>query len=715
MSPEQARGEDLDPRTDLFSFGAVLYEMATGQRAFSGNTPAVIFHAILGERPAPPLQLNPELPMELERIINRLMEKDRDLRYQSAADLRSELKRLKRDIDSGRSPVEAGLVSPLIPTLAVPTAAGHPGVPLRRWRFAVGGGAALIVAAVLAFLFRPTRWPPRVTGSTQLTHDGRPKNTGGSFVTDGARLYLSEFVADHGVLAQVSTAGGEVFLIPATFQNAWLEDISPQHTELLVRNVDFWIDPGGFSPTLGGSGHSPSGALWAVSTLGGSPRRLGNIEGRAAAWSPDGKSIVYATEQTLSLASGDGSGPRRLVSLPGDAWWIRWSPDGTRLRFTLRDTESSSNSLWEVSADGTRPHPLLSGWNSPPAECCGNWTADGKYYVFQSTRSNVSNVWALGENGGLLGRASHEPFQLTSGTTSIQLPLPSRDGKKLFVVGGDVRGELVAYDAKSRRWLPYLSGLSAEGVSFSRDGEWVAYVTFPEGALWRSKPDGSERMQLTYLPSRAYQPWWSPDGKQIAFMGIGSDRHWRIYLVSAQGGSAEQVTSGGNDQTDPSWSPDGKTLAFGDQDPQDSNKRSIRLLDLKTRNVTELAGSGGICCPRWSSEGRYMAGINFSPQSLMLFDFKTQKWQRLAQETINFVMWSRDGKTLYFDTFLQSNPAFFRVRMSDFKVEHLLPLGSLRRANGIFGPWAGLTFDDSPLTLRDVGAQDIYALDVDLP
>ena len=114
MSPEQARGENVDSRTDLFSFGAVLYEMATGERAFAGNTTAVIFHAILAEAPIPPLKLNPELPPELERIVNRLLEKDRDLRYQSAADLRSELKRLKRDTDSGRSTVGATL--PLTPS-----------------------------------------------------------------------------------------------------------------------------------------------------------------------------------------------------------------------------------------------------------------------------------------------------------------------------------------------------------------------------------------------------------------------------------------------------------------------------------------------------------------------------------------------------------------------------------------------------------------------
>jgi serine/threonine protein kinase len=192
MSPEQARGENVDWHTDLFSFGAVLYEMATGQRAFSGNTTAVIFHAILAEAPSPPLEVNPELPTELERIINRLLEKDRDLRYQSAADLRSELKRLKRDTDSDPSPVGARL--PLTPSpspsggrgeeevwrgLPSPSARGEPrssevfpspsgrgwsrgagpGEDMRRWRFAVGG-MALVVLGVLAFLFRPTLPPP---------------------------------------------------------------------------------------------------------------------------------------------------------------------------------------------------------------------------------------------------------------------------------------------------------------------------------------------------------------------------------------------------------------------------------------------------------------------------------------------------------------------------------------------------------------------------
>ena len=560
-------------------------------------------------------------------------------------------------------------------------------------------GAIAIAAAILLYLFTRPLPSPKVAGSNQLTHDGRPKALGCSVATDGARLYFSEFAADHGVLAQVSTVGGEVVSIPTPFQNAWVEDISPDHTELLVRNADFWMAPGG---------------LWAVPTLGGSPRRLGNIAGSAAAWSPDGKTIVYATGQDLFLANEDGTGPRKLVSIPGEGWWIRWSPDGTRLRFTLHDPEVNSDSLWEISADGRHLHPLLPGWNSPAAECCGNWTANGKYYVFESIRGNVANIWALRATAEFFGRASHQPVQLTSGTTSIELPVPSSDGKKLFVVGGQARGELVAYDLKSKQWFPYLSGVSTEGVSFSSDRQWVSYVTFPDGILWRSKLDGTERMQLTYPAMRTYQPWWSPDGKQIAFMGWGSDRQVHIYLVSMEGGSPEQLTSGAGGQADPSWSPDGNSLAFA-ENAADPNQVSIHLLNLTTRRAEELAGSAQICCPRRSPDGRYIAAIRTPGDTLTLFDFTTQNWRPLETVTVNFMNWSRDGRTLYFDTFLQKDPAFYRVRMSDLEVERLLSLKDVRRANGMFGPWSGLTADDAPLTLRDVGAQDIYALDWEAP
>src|SRR5207244_12348755 len=170
--------------------------------------------------------------------------------------------------------------------------------------------------------------------------------------------------------------------------------------------------------------------------------------------------------------------PKKLVTASGLPVWPRYSPDGTRLRFTVIDFKSSSASLWEVSADGSHLRALLPGWNSPPAECCGTWTPDGKYFVFQSTRNNRTDIWAIREETGFFHKTSREPMRLTTGPIDFSSPVPSRDGKKLFVIGAQPRGELVRYDAGSRQFPPYLGGMSADNLAFSKDGNWVAYVAF---------------------------------------------------------------------------------------------------------------------------------------------------------------------------------------------------------------------------------------------
>jgi predicted Ser/Thr protein kinase len=288
MSPEQARGEELDARSDLFSFGAVLYETATGKQAFSGTTTAVIFNAILSHAPPSPVQLNPELPAKLEEIINKALEKERELRYQSAADLRSDLKRLKRDTDSGRSAAVAPVYDRRETAALIERRYSK-----RRVAIALATVVILAGAALAYWLTRPLP-PPRITGSTQLTHDGYEKFMP---VTDGARLFFSEYVADHWVLAQASVGGGEPVPISTPFQNTIVGDISPDRTELLLG-----------SPVGPDETDYP---LWAFPALGGSPRRLGQIVCHDAAWSPNGKTILCAKGQDLHIAGSDGSQSRK--------------------------------------------------------------------------------------------------------------------------------------------------------------------------------------------------------------------------------------------------------------------------------------------------------------------------------------------------------------------------------------------------------------------
>jgi eukaryotic-like serine/threonine-protein kinase len=712
MSPEQALGRPVDTRTDLFSFGILLYELCTGQSPFPGDTTGELLIAIVQQAPITPARLNPNVPLGLATIIDRCLEKDRELRYQHSGEIRADLKRLQRNSaaaiehpSAGRQREPSAHPSSDSRTFedaargsnrSTPTAGQSkpPGPALQR-RWLRSFSVLLIVPAVLLAYYWVRPLPvPKVSNYVQLTHDGQPKALVG---TDGSRLYLGfartiTFNAPFGI-TQMSISGGEPVQIPAASNAILPLNISQDGAELLVkdnRGTDF------------------IGQLWRLPILGGSPQRLGALVGQDAAWSPDGGTLVYANGSELLLAKNDGTESRKLVSVPGQAFYPAWSPAGSKLRFTAIDYKTGGSSLWEVSAQGTNLHPLLPGWHNPPDECCGKWTADGKYFIFQSQ----GRIFALSEKGTFLRLSTSKPIQLTSSPLGLFTPLPSKDGKKLFVVGRTYRGELERREPKSGRFMPFLSGISAEDLAFSKDGQWMAYISYPEGILWRSKPDGREKVQLSYPPLFAGMPRWSPDGKQIAFGDYSVGKPARIYLVSAEGGSPQQLLPEHPEpQRDPNWSPGGDKIVFNGA--RADNDSAIRVLDLTTHQLSTLPGSRGLYGARWSPDGRYIVAMPSDQLSLVLFDFQTQKWSQIAQVRAGFLNWSRDGQYVYFLRWLV-NPAVLRIRISDREVEQVSDLTNLP-TTGNLGPWLGLDPDDSPLLLKDTGTQDVYALDWEEP
>jgi serine/threonine protein kinase/Tol biopolymer transport system component len=679
MSPEQVRGKELDARTDLFSFGAVLYEMCTGTLPFRGDTSALIFNAILERAPVAPVRLNPDVPAELERIINKALEKDRDIRCQSAAEVRADLKRLSRDTTSGK--IEA----------AAPA-------PARRSR-RLWPAAIISVVVAVAGAFTWLSWsppPPRVLNTTQLTRDGILK---GGMVTDGSRLYINE-TTDATRIVQASVAGGETSPLPTPFANVVARDISPDHTQLLV---------------FGFAGTGSEFPIWTLPLPSGPPRRLANVICHDATWSPDGRHLVFFNASDIFQANADGTDPRKLTTVSGTPYAASFSPDGASIRFSIAKPESNSQSLWEIRSDGRDLHPLLPGRQSPPDECCGVWTSDGRDYLFLSGR----NVRAMREPVGLFRWRSSAPFQLTTGPLTFSDLAPSPDGKTLFVDAVQARAELVRYDPKSHQFMPLLSGISAGELDFSRDGQWVTYVSYPEHALWRSRVDGSDRLQLTYPPVAANLPRWSSDGTQIAYVDARPGRPWKTFLISAQGGTPQEMLSESHSQVDATWSPDGKKLAFARaQATGSSEPLAIHIVDLATRQTSTLPGSQNLFSPRWSPDGQYLAALPDDSRKLLLFSFKTQKWSDWVNEPgiIGFPNWSHDGRYLYYDNTFSDHPTFRRIKVGQTRSELLADLKDLHRYNSeVAGEWSSVAPDGSGLFARDLGTSEIYALDLDLP
>jgi hypothetical protein len=337
-------------------------------------------------------------------------------------------------------------------------------------------------------------------------------------------------------------------------------------------------------------------------------------------------------------------------------------------------------------------------------------SADGGH----RTAGFTSSSWGAGADR--YGQSTNGAAYLGNTSEPIRWgePIPGKGGKTIYTVAETRAGTLMRFDQKTGLFAPFLGGISAEFVSFSRDGKSVAYVSFPDGILWRANRDGSDRMQLTYPPLYPANPRWSPDGKQIIFFDFNWNLdHLTSYIVSSDGGKSPEKLMPDNPglDGDPEWSPDGREIVFSEKPPV-ARTEDIRILDLATRRVTAIPGSAGMYSPRWSADGRYIAALARVGPFLRVFNIAAQKWTVLKTTGIVAFPWfSSDSQTIYFLRY-GVDQEIFRIHIPDGKEERV---ADLRETHLVGAAGASMSLDptDAPLLTRAAGTDDVYVLTLD--
>ena len=538
MSPEQVRGKEPDARTDLFSFGAVLYEMATGRLPFRGETSGLIFKAILDGAPMAVARANPEVPSELERIINKAIEKDRDLRYQSAADMQSDLKRLRRDTDSGKlsastraaaqEAVEEGQTAPQAGSASQVSAASASGIVAAesgavKKKLLIGGAVAMVALLAVGFAAYHFGGGGKNTTSvgkiTQISHWDQLMD-GARLSPDGHTVAFSSPVNGIMQVFVMLASGGEPLQLTNDEDDKFVSNFSTDGTEIYFEKVF-------------------GGETWLVPTLGGNSKRV--LDGIRSAPSPDGKSIYYSKTRTRAIFRADrtGLGEAQVAALDVKAWpvaRILTYPDGERL---LVITASTISSLEEF-------HAYLIELGKQAVEDLGQfegegldvaWSEAGKSVLYGRTVNGLTNIWKMD-----LGDKSS--VQVTFGPGPDRSPMPDPGGKGIYVVNGKSTGYLTAYNPKTKASVD-IAGENATQPAISHDGKRMMYITIPSRdrtELWVADVDGGNKTKLAQ-GSELATATWAPDDASLLFFAEEEGKPTKVYSVKPDGSGMKTYTA----------------------------------------------------------------------------------------------------------------------------------------------------------------------------
>jgi len=656
MSPEQVRGKELDARTDLFSFGVVLYEMATGAVPFRGETSGVITDMILNRAPVAPVRLNPDLPSKLEDIINKTLEKDRDMRYQSASDIRTDLKRLRRDTGSGRiSSTESRTVQELSldPSSGrnpIATTSAPPSSVTAGKKYGVVIACAVLVIAVAAFaayhFLHGSSAPSGPAKITQISHWDKPMESA-RISPDGHTVAFTSQVAGISQVFVILTSGGEPLQLTNDGGDKIVDSFSTDGTEIYY---------GRFQGNDEG---------WAVPTLGGKPSRVAS--GFALVPSPNGNFIYYLkagsrgifrsqrsslSEEQIYALDASLFPPRRVLPFPDGNHLLVFTNDAISL-IPLAHAYDVDLSTHSIIALGDIPaHTLELAWGEP-----------GKSLLFSRTVSGLTNVWKYTLSDKSL-------TQVTQGTGPDFSPMADPSGKGIYFVNGKATGFLSAYNIRTKQTADIASE-NATQPSISPDGKRVMYVAQlarDRTEVWTANIDGSNPVKIATGESLATTTW-APDSFHLAFVVSQNGATDKPYTAGADGSDLHQIPWSSGAVFTVLWSRDQKTLYITGFE-KGSPVPNIWKANPDGSGQEKIGGNCGNIA-EISPNGQYLIGAVWAGERTGVYEFSIpeKKCIPLLPGVATFQsVFAPDGKFLLYAIPSQHEFTIYRVGWQDGKL-----------------------------------------------